>query len=712
MTFGKSLIMTIMATTALTACNGGKSKINYPETMRDTTVVDDYFGTAVADPYRWLENDTSEATAEWVKAENEVTNAYLDKIPFRAGLKKRLSELLNYEKIGAPSKKHGKYYSFRNSGLQNQSVLYVQDSLSDTPRVVLDPNTLSEDGTVALKGVYISNNGKYMAYVISRSGSDWNEIYVLDLESGTLLEDHITWAKFTDAQWLGDGFFYSAYDAPADGNELSATNEYQKVYYHKLGTPQSADRLEYWNEKYPLRFYSVAVSEDESFMQLVESEGHGGNVYIKDLRHPGGNWQLVNDRLKDEFTIFDNVGNTLYAITNIDAPKNKIVKLDLNNIVTGKWEDVIPEGESVIDRVQLADNKILVTYLQDASSHPYLFDLDGKLIKEVELPTFGSTSFSTDKDSNEAFFTLTSFTLPSTVYSYDVATGETGVLVQPELKFNPDDFVTEQLTFPSKDGTEVKMFVTHKKDIKLDGKNPALIYGYGGFNIAMTPGYSATRMPFMENGGVYAMVNLRGGSEYGEQWHQAGTKMNKQNVFDDFIAAAEYLVEKGYTSPENIAIQGGSNGGLLVGAVVNQRPDLYKVAIPQVGVMDMLRYHLFTIGWNWAADYGRSDDSKEMFEYLKGYSPLHTIKNDGTKYPAILVTTADHDDRVVPAHSFKYAAELQHADTGDAPKLIRIDSKAGHGSGKPVSKVIDENADIYSFMMYNLGMKPKFDTNK
>ncbi|MDE6715155.1 MAG: prolyl oligopeptidase family serine peptidase [Muribaculaceae bacterium] len=698
-----------MASSALWSCSGGKTgKITYPDTFADTTVVDDYFGTQVADPYRWLENDTSEATADWVAQQNEVTTDYLEKIPFRSDLKERFSQLMDYEKIGIPFKKNGKYYSYRNSGLQNQSVLYVQDSLGADPRVVLDPNTLSDDGTVALKAINFSNDGKYLAYVISRSGSDWNEIYVLDLESGNLLPDHITWAKFTDAQWLGDGFFYSAYDAPVDGNELSASNEFQKVYYHKLGTPQSEDKLEYWNEKYPLRFYSVSVNDDESFMVLYESEGHGGKVYIKDLRKPGAQWKLINDRIKDEFNIIDNVGNTIYAITNIDAPKNKIVKFNLDNFSLGKWDTVIPEGESVISSVQLAGDNILVTYLQDASSHPYLFDLKGNLIKEVELPTLGTASFSTEKGSNEAFFTLTSFTVPTTVYSYDLANGDTKIYAQPELKFNPEDYVTEQLTFPSKDSTEIKMFVTHKKDIKLDGTNPTLIYGYGGFNISLTPGYSASRMPFIENGGVYAYVNLRGGGEYGEEWHQAGTKMNKQNVFDDFISAAEFLIEQGYTSPEHIAIQGGSNGGLLVGAVVNQRPDLYKVAIPQVGVMDMLRYHLFTIGWNWAADYGRSDDNKEMFEYLRAYSPLHTIKSDGTPYPAILVTTADHDDRVVPAHSFKYTATLQAADTGDAPKLIRIDSKAGHGSGKPVSKVIDEQADIYSFIMYNLGMNPKF----
>ena len=699
------LLLMGVAATSLVSCGNGALK--YPETFRDTTVVDDYFGNKVADPYRWLENDTSAETAEWVKAQNAVTDAYLAEIPFREQLKNRMTELINYPKVGMPSKKHGKYYLYKNTGLQNQSVLYVQETLGGEEKVVLDPNTLSEDGTVALKAINMSNDGKYLAYTISRSGSDWNEIYVIDLETGKKLDDHITWAKFTDAQWLGDGFFYSAYDAPKDGNELSAKNEFQKVYYHKIGTPQSEDRLEYENQKYPLRFYSVGVSEDETFMVLFESEGYGNNLYVKDLRKKNSKYVLVHESMTDEFSVVDNIGSTLYCITNNGAPKRQLVTIDLNRLAKDKWETVLPEADGVLKSVQFAGNKMLASYEIDASTHPYLFDVDGKNKKEIELPTLGEVYFSTKKGENEAFFTLTSFTMPATVYKYDIATGKSELYNAPELAFNPDDFETKQVTYKSKDGTDVKMFLTYKKGIELNGKNPVFLYGYGGFNVSLTPGFNPMRMPFIENGGVYALANLRGGGEYGEEWHLAGTKMNKQNVFDDFIAAAEYLIAEKYTSPEYMSINGGSNGGLLVGAVTNQRPDLFKVAVPQVGVMDMLRYHKFTIGWNWASDYGTSEDSEEMFKYLMGYSPLHSIKNDGTKYPAILVTTADHDDRVVPAHSFKYAAQLQYSNTGDAPKIIRIDSKAGHGAGKPISKQIEEYADVYSFIMYNMGVAPE-----
>ncbi|MGN0230658.1 MAG: prolyl oligopeptidase family protein [Muribaculaceae bacterium] len=689
----------------IASCVGNKP-IAYPDAARQD-ISDDYFGTTVPDPYRWLENDTSTQTAAWVEAENAITNDYLAQIPFREALKQRMTELQDYEKIGLPFKKYGKYYSYRNSGLQNQSVLYVQDSLDGEARLLLDPNTLSDDGTVALQNVNFSHDGRYMAYVISRSGSDWNEIFVIDLTTGKQLDDHIVWAKFTDAQWLGDGFFYSAYDAPSDGKELSAKNEFQKVYYHKIGTPQSADRLEYMNPKFPLRFYSVGVSEDETYMVLVESEGHGNNLYVKDLRRPGSDYVLVHDNIKDEFYAIGNVGSRIFCLTNSDAPMRKVVCIDLDNLKKGEWTTLVPEDKSVIADAQLAADKLLITYEKDAASHPMLFGLDGTRIKEIELPTLGSAYFVCDKDDPEAFFSITSFTMPSTIYRYDVSSDTSSLLRSPKTAFNPDEFTTEQVTYKSADGTEVKMFLTYRKDLKRNGKNPVMLYGYGGFNISLNPSFSAIRIPFIENGGIFAMANLRGGGEYGEEWHQAGTKMNKQNVFDDFIAAAEYLVANNYTSPEHIAINGGSNGGLLVGAVVNQRPDLFRVAVPQVGVMDMLRYHKFTIGWNWAGDYGTSDDSPEMFKYLLAYSPLHNIKNDGTRYPAILVTTADHDDRVVPAHSFKYAATLQYSNTGNRPKLIRIDSKAGHGGGKPMAKIIEEYSDIYSFVMYNLGVEYK-----
>lgn len=684
----------------------GATPLKYPVTKKDK-VVDDYFGTKVADPYRWLENDTSKATAEWVAAQNKVTTGYLEKISFRAQLKERLTKLTNYDKMGVPFKKNGKYYYFHNSGLQNQAVLYVMDELNGTPRVVLDPNTLSTDGTVALQGVDFSHNGKYMAYVISRSGSDWNEIYVIDLATGKQLPDHITWAKFTDAQWLGDGFFYSAYDAPKDGNALSAKNEYQKVYYHKIGTPQSDDRLEYQDLKYPLRFYSVGVADDESYMYLTESEGHGNNLYIKNLKNGEKGYTLITNDITEEFYPMDNIGDTLLFLTNSGAPMRKVISASLKDISNKNFSTVIPESDAVLNGAFIAGDKIIALYDKDASSHPALFTLDGKSLGELALPALGTVSFSGDKGDNEAFYSLNSYTYPGTIYHYDVAANKSTLFKSPKVSFNPSDYVTEQVTYKSKDGTPIKMFLTYKKGLKRDGNNPVFLYGYGGFNVSLTPGFNPFRFAFIEDGGIYAVATLRGGGEFGEKWHQAGTKMNKQNVFDDFISAAEYLVTEKYTNPSKLAINGGSNGGLLVGAVVNQRPDLFRVAVAQVGVMDMLRYHKFTIGWNWAPDYGTSADSPEMFKYLKGYSPLHTIKNDGTKYPAMLITTADHDDRVVPAHSFKYAAQLQASNTGNEPKIIRIDSKAGHGGGKPISKQIDEYTDVFAFIMQKLGMTPK-----
>lgn len=699
-----ALVMSSM----LIAGNGfaGNGKLNYPITERGD-VKDVYFGETVADPYRWLENDTSAQTAEWVKAQNKVTNEYLAKIPFRQALKNKFTKISNYEKQGATFKKNGKYYFFRNSGLQNQSALYEQESLNGTPKLLLDPNALSSDGTVALRSISFSKDGKYLAYVISRSGSDWSEIYVMDVASRKLLPDHITWTKFTDATWLGDGFFYSAYDQPKDGKPLSAKNEYHKVYYHKLGEPQSEDKIEFQSKEFPLRFYSAGVSRDERFEYIFESEGDGNSVYVKDLKSQNPQFVLVNDVMKDEFSPIGNIGDNIYFITNGGASMYKLISVDIKNPARENWKTIIPETNNVLAGAQFAGDKMIVTYEKDASTHPYLYDLNGTKISEIKLPTIGEAGFNSEKDDSEVFYSFTSYTMPASVYTYDMASNTSKLFKAPTLAFNPDEFVTEQVTFKSKDGTPVKMFLTYKKGLKRNGKNPVFLYGYGGFNITLTPGYSPYRLAFVEEGGIYAVVSLRGGGEYGEEWHEAGTKMKKQNVFDDFISAAEYLVKEKYTNPSQIAINGGSNGGLLVGAVVNQRPDLFAVAVPQVGVMDMLRYHTFTIGWNWARDYGRSDDSKEMFEYLKGYSPLHTIKNDGTKYPAIMVTTADHDDRVVPAHSFKYAATLQASDTGNAPKLIRIDSKAGHGAGKPITKVIDEQTDIFSFIMYNLGMKPK-----
>lgn len=696
------LLTGIMAT----SCAQQKA-ISYPQTETVDTV-DTYFGVSVPDPYRWLENDTSAATASWVKAQNEITNNYLEHIPFRQDLLKRLTELANYERISAPFKKHGKYYFYKNDGLQNQSVLYVQDALNSEARVFLDPNKLSDDGTVALTSLSFSNNGKYVAYTISRSGSDWREIYVMDVATGSLLDDHITWAKFTDAAWQGDGFYYSAYDAPSKGKEFSNVNEHHKIYYHKLGEPQQNDRLVYENKAYPKRFYTAQVSEDERVLFIYESgEGRGNALFMQDLTQKSAPVVQLASDFDYQYTPIEVIGNRIYFFTNYQAAKNKIMAAELQSPELANWKEVVPEKEQVLSDVRVIGGKLFLTYDKDASNHAYVYDLQGKELQEIELPSLGSVSFNGDKDDEECFFSFTSFTIPGATYKYDVQKNSYELFRAPKVKFHSDDFVTEQVFFPSKDGAKIPMFLTYQKGLKKNGKNPVFLYGYGGFNISLYPSFSINRIPFLENGGIYVQVNLRGGSEYGEDWHVAGTKMQKQNVFNDFIAAAEYLIDNKYTNSQKIAIVGGSNGGLLVGACMTQRPDLFRVAIPQVGVMDMLRYHKFTIGWNWASDYGTSEDSKEMFEYLKGYSPLHNLKK-GTKYPATLVTTADHDDRVVPAHSFKFAATLQACNEGSNPTLIRIDSKAGHGAGKPMSKILEEQADVYGFIMYNLNMKPRF----
>ena len=677
------ILMAAIASTAVTAQN-----IQYPKAEK-TGVKDTYFGTTVADPYRWLENDTSDQTAAWVAAENEVTNAYLAKIPFRQKLQKRLTELANYEKIGAPRKEHGKWYFFKNDGLQNQYVMYVMDELGGTPRVFLDPNKLSDDGTVALGGIHFSKNGRWLAYSISRSGSDWQEFYVIDLKTGELTSDHIQWAKFSGADWQGDGFYYSAYDAPEQGKEFSNVNETHKVYYHRVGTPQSEDVLFYQNPVYPKRFYGVDVNKEETMMFLYESgEGSGNNLYVRDLRKPNSQFIQMTTDMDYQYSPIHCEGNTIYLYTNYGAPKARIMKADIRHPGISDWQEVIPEQQNTLSGVSVINRQLILTYQQDVFDHAYVYDLDGRLRHEVKLPGVGSVGFVGDEKEPECFYSFTSFTQPGTIYRYDIDRNESTLYSAPNIKFRQEDFISEQVFFLSKDGTRIPMSLTYKKGLKRNGKNPVYLYGYGGFNISLGPAFSAMRIPFLENGGIYAQVNLRGGSEYGEEWHIAGTKMQKQNVFDDFIGAAEWLIREGYTSKEKIAIVGGSNGGLLVGACMTQRPDLFRVAVPEVGVMDMLRYHKFTIGWNWAPDYGTSEDSKEMFEYLLGYSPLHNLK-PGTSYPATLVTTADHDDRVVPAHSFKFAATLQECHQGTNPVLIRIDTKAGHGGGKPLAKVID-----------------------
>ena len=704
----RSLILILSGICIMAGC---KQQTKYPQAPKDDTV-DNYFGVEVADPFRPLEDDHSDVTAAWVKAENKVTDSYLSKIPFRDKIRKRLTELADYEKVGMPSKHGDKFYFSRNSGLQNQSVIYVLDAPAEgqnldlsTAKVFLDPNKLSDDGTVALKSLSFSNDGKWAAYVVSRNGSDWQEIYVIDLATGENTEDHIEWAKFSGATWHGDGFYYSAYDRPEGGHDYSDINEGMKIYYHKLGTPQSEDTLFYENKEHPKRFYSVEVNHEETIAYLYEDgEGNGNNLYIKDLRRKGSDFRLISpDDMENRYYPVADFDGKIIIYTNREAPNNKLMEADLVAPNYSNWYTLVEEKDEVLSSAQPAGDKLILVYSKDASDHAYVYNKLGWEEKEVTLPSVGSVGFSSDKDEPYCYYSFTSFTVPSSIYSYNLESGESTLFKEPKTAFDQDNFTNEQIFFQSKDGTRIPMFLTYKKGMELNGNNPVLIYGYGGFDISLPPSFSTMRIPFLENGGIYVQVTLRGGGEYGEEWHLAGTKMQKQNVFDDFIGAAEYLISQNYTNKDKIAIMGGSNGGLLVGACMTQRPDLFKVAIPQVGVMDMLRYHKFTIGWNWASDYGTSDDSKEMFEYLYAYSPLHNIK-PGVSYPATLVTTADHDDRVVPAHSFKFAATLQECNAGPNPVLIRIDSNAGHGGGKPMSKSIDEYTDIYSFILYNLGV--------
>lgn len=701
----KTRFLLVLAGIFLMGQTNAQQKMNYPEAKK-TAVTDNYFGTVIADPYRWLEDDNSDETTKWVEAENEVTEVYLSKIPFRQQIKDRLTKLWNYPRYGVPFHEGEYYFFFKNDGIQNQSVLYIQKSLKDKPKVFLDPNKLSADGTVALGSYSVSKDGKYFAYSISSSGSDWNQIYVMETATGKQLNDKIEWVKFSGISWKNDGFYYSSYDKPTGGGELSSKNEYHKVYYHQLGRPQSEDQLIYSNNEFPLRNYGGYTTEDENYLIISESESTSGNsLYIKDLNKKDAPFVKVAEGFKYEYNVVHNEGNVFYIHTNDDAPRYRLIAISLDKPAKENWKVIIPEKEEVLQEVHVISGKFVAQYMKDATSKANVVDLTGKLLYEMKLPGIGTlTGFSSKKDQNIGFYAYTSFTFPSTIYTYNANLNKSEVLYSSELDFDNSPYVSEQIFYKSKDGTSIPMFIVHKKDIKLDGNNPVYLYGYGGFNISLTPSFSVSRLVFLENGGIVAIANLRGGGEYGEDWHQAGTKLQKQNVFDDFISAAEYLIEKKYTSAKKIAIAGGSNGGLLVGACMTQRPELFGVALPAVGVMDMLRFHKFTIGWAWTGDYGSSDNEEE-FKYLLGYSPLHNLKK-GVCYPPTLVTTADHDDRVVPAHSFKFAATLQEVQSCNNPALIRIETKAGHGAGKPISKMIDEATDMWSFVMYNLGMKP------
>ena len=692
----------------LLGCNTKKNTkmaIAYPETSKVDTV-DTYFGNEVPDPYRWLEDDMSAETEAWVGAQNEVTFGYLEQIPFRDQIKQRLEKLWNYEKLGTPFKEGGFTYFYKNNGLQDQSVVYRQKSEEEEAEVFLDPNSFSEDGTTSLAGLSFSKDGSLAAYSISEGGSDWRKIIVLDAESREIVEDTLVDVKFSGISWKGqEGFYYSSYDKP-DGSELSAKTDQHKVYYHKIGTPQEADELIFGGSpEQKHRYIGGRVTEDDRFLVLSASNTTSGNkLFIKDLEDPNGKITPILDNEDTESYIIENVGSKLYIVTNLNAPNQKIVTVDASDPGPENWVDFIPETENVLSP-STGGGYFFAEYMVDAISQVKQFDYDGKIVREVPLPGVGSAGgFGGKKEEKEFYFYFTNYNTPTSSYKYNVETGEYELYWKPDIDFNSSDYVSEQVFYNSKDGTKIPMIITYKKGIERNGKNPTILYGYGGFNISLTPSFSTPNAIWMEQGGIYAVPNIRGGGEYGKEWHDAGTQMKKQNVFDDFIAAAEYLIAEGYTSKEYLAIRGGSNGGLLVGAVMTQRPDLMQVALPAVGVLDMLRYHTFTAGAGWSYDYGTAEDSPEMFEYLKGYSPVHNVK-EGVSYPATLVTTGDHDDRVVPAHSFKFAAHLQEKQAGENPVLIRIETKAGHGAGTPISKSIEQYADIFGFTLYNMGFE-------
>ena len=679
---------------------------NYPPSHPDPTVVDIYHGQPVPDPYRWLEDLDSERTRAWIEAQNQLTFDYLQRIPARQRLLERLTQLWNYEKYSQPFKEGGRYFYFKNDGLQNQSVLYTQESLEAEARVLLDPNTLSEDGTVALSGIAISRDGRYLAYGLSRSGSDWQEWKVRDIETGEDLPDHLRWIKFSGASWTpdGQGFFYSRYDEPPPGREYESANYFQKLYYHRLGTPQSEDLLVYHRPDQKEWGFAGGVTEDGNYLIISVWRGTDPKnlLFYKDLRDPNLPVVELIREFEANYSFVGNDGSRFWLLTDLNAPRRRLVAIDLDN--PGQVQEVIPEAEETLQGVSLINNQFVAFYLKDAHTQIKTFALDGTYLGEIPLPGLGSASgFGGKRYDTETFYTFTSFTTPPTIYRYDFTTGRSTLFRQPQVDFDPQAYEVQQVFYPSKDGTRIPMFLVHRRGLDRTGDHPTLLYGYGGFGISLTPSFSVGLVAWLEMGGVYAQPNLRGGGEYGEAWHQAGTKLNKQKVFDDFIAAAEWLVANGYTNPSKLAISGGSNGGLLVGACLTQRPDLFAAALPAVGVFDMLRFHKFTIGWAWISEYGSPEDPEE-FKALYAYSPLHNLK-PGTVYPATLITTADHDDRVVPAHSFKFAAALQAAQGGSQPILIRIDTKAGHGAGKPTTKLIEETADRWAFLVEVLGIQ-------
>ena len=689
---------------AFAACQKEAAKLSYPATKK-VDQVDDYFGTKVADPYRWLEDDNAEDVKQWVTAQNAVTFGYLDTIPFRPKIKARLTEIFNYPRYSSPFRAGEYYFFYKNDGLQNQSVCYIQKGLAGTPEVFLDPNLLSVDGTVRASLIGVSNDDRYVAISRGEAGSDWSEIRVMEVATKQELPDRVQWVKFSGAAWKGDGFFYSGYDKPAPGEELKGKNEYQKVFYHKLGDPQDKDALVWEDKEHPLRYVGAGTTEDEKVLFLSVSEGTSGSeLYYKDLTKKDAAFSVLVKGFAYDSAPVEVLDGQVLVYTNEDAPNFRVVLVDPKNPAKETWQTVIAEKPEVLSGAGTAGGYLFTNYLKDANSKIFQHKLDGSLIREIELPALGSAGgFGGKRDEKTLFYTFTSFTYPPTIYKFDPATGASEVFRTSEVKFNPADYETKQVFFASKDGTKVPMFIVHKKGLVLDGKNPTFLTAYGGFNISVTPGFSAANIILLENGGVFAEANLRGGGEYGESWHKAGMLEKKQNVFDDFIAAAEYLVKEKYTSKDRLAIAGGSNGGLLVGAVMTQRPELFGVAFPAVGVMDMLRYHKFTVGWGWAVEYGSSDNEKD-FPYLYAYSPLHNFKDRGC-YPATMVTTADHDDRVVPAHSFKFAATLQEKQACANPVLIRIETRSGHGSSN-LSKAIDDLTDQWSFMFFNMGVKP------